>query len=421
MQHSEIEYKLKEHRLGHGFYRPNYSGFGLANLPPSILASLGCRWDGPAPLNRNVFPIDSGRNTVVLILVDALGWNLLKKSRNQIGHLMSLMNDFTPMPLTTVFPSTTSTVLTTLNTATTPAKHGIVGYSMYIKELGAICNMLDFKIINAPKDESIFEKGFAPDMILGVPTIYQRLLNQGVQSYVLTKNYLLNSGLSRATHAGAGAIGYVDVGDMFVILRKLLEREVNRPKYVFVYWPSVDTTSHTFGPWSEETLAEMRSFFFSFGEEFLSKVSSEAKRDMLVLITGDHGHSSIRNGGVYDVLSDKYMMNMLTLPPTGDSRASFLHLKNGKVEEAIEYLSGMADNGFHSVLANDLRKEELLGSDALKPGLLDKLGDLLVLPEAGRAIFYPFKNEKTFTQKGSHAGLTDDELFVPLFSVDFGP
>jgi len=419
MHINEIEEKLKEMKLNDGLFKPNYKGGGLANLPSTVFLSLGCKCDGPPPLDRRYFYEGTTYNTVVLILVDAFGWNLLKMSKNQTNQVENFVNEYPPLPLTTVFPSTTSTVLTTLNTCAAPAKHGIVGYSMYIKELGAICNMLDFKIINAPKDETIFEKGFSPESLLGLPTVYQKFSNEGIASYVLTKNYLLNSGLSRAIHNGAGTAGYVDVGDMFVLLRKLLERNVNQTKYIFVYWPSVDTASHNFGPWSEETQAEIRSFFFSFYSEFLSKLKNEIKRDLLLMITGDHGHSAIQNGGVYDVLSDKYMMEMLTLPPTGDSRASFLHVKNGKIDDVIDYLSSKFNSSFYLMQTKELINKELLGSKELKPGLIDKLGDLLILPYAGKAVFYPFKNERSFTQKGGHAGLTDDELFVPLFAISF--
>jgi predicted AlkP superfamily pyrophosphatase or phosphodiesterase len=417
MRDIEIESRLKETKLTDCFYKPHYKGSGLANLPSSVFLSLGCKWDGPPPLDKHYLNDGAVYNTVVLILVDALGWNLLKMSKNKINQVRNIINEYQPLPLTTVFPSTTSTVLTTLNTCSTPAKHGVVGYSMYFKELGAICNMLDFKIVNAPKDETIFEKGFSPENLLGLPTIYQRLSNEGIASYVLTKNYLLNSGLSRAIHNGASTIGYVDVGDMFVLLRKLLERNLGQTKYIFVYWPTVDTASHNFGPWSEETQAEVRSFFFSFYSEFLLKLRIETKRDLLVMITGDHGHSAIQNGSVYDVSSDSYMMEMLTLPPTGDSRASFLHVKNGKTNDVIEYLSGRFDDSFYPVHIQELINKELLGSEKLKSGLLDKLGDLLILPREGKAVFYPFKNEKYFTQKGGHAGLTDDELFVPLFTI----
>lgn len=419
MQSDEIECKLKEDKLGENLYRPNYAGLGLVNLTSSILLMLGCKWQGPSPLSKSLYPLDQSYDNVVLILVDALGWNLLKRSKETLTGLGELVERHQPLPITSVFPSTTSTVLTTVSTGSSPARHGIVGYSMYIKELGAICNMLDFKIINASRDESIFEKGLDVADLLGLPTIYQKVSAQGIVPYILTKNHLINSGLSRATHTGANTVGYVDVGDMFVLLRKLLERNTNQSKYIFAYWPSVDTASHNYGPWTDETMAEVRSFFFSLRYEFLSRIGSEIKKDTLIIITGDHGHSAIYNDGVYDVSTDSRMMDMLTMPPIGDPRASFFHLKKIDTDEAVEYMESKFDGSFYFLDIKQLEKTGLLGPDSLKHGLIDRLGDLLVLPDRGKAIFYPFKNEKVFTQKGSHAGLTDDELFVPLLAIDF--
>src|SRR5579885_2450043 len=103
-------------KLSDGLYKPDYRGAGLANLPSSVFLTLGCKWDGPPPLDKHYLNEGTAYNTVVLILVDALGWNLLKMSKNRINQVRNIINEYQPLPLTTVFPSTTSTVLTTLNT-----------------------------------------------------------------------------------------------------------------------------------------------------------------------------------------------------------------------------------------------------------------------------------------------------------------
>jgi hypothetical protein len=414
---SEAEAELRKKVFKDGFFLPSYDGFGISNLPSTVASLLDAGTIALPTLNGDIVDIGSKYSSVVVILVDALGWKLVKKCRNESRQLEALVDMFQPKPITTAFPSTTSTVLTTLNTGYSPAEHGVVGYSMYIKELGFVGNMLDFKIINAPRDESIFEKGILPADFLGLPTVYQTLAQRGVESYVLTRNYIMNSGLSRMTHAGAGSLGYVDVGDMFVILRKLLERNEGLPRYVFVYWPSVDTASHTFGPWGEETAAEVRSFFFSLQEELLSKLSKRAKEGCSLLITADHGHSQIEEGGVFDASTDSKLMDMLMIPPTGDSRASFLHVKKGVEEDVRRYLSTKFGSSFYVTDIQEAVKKGLFGRATLRKGLLERLGDLLVLPEQGKAIFYPFRHERDYTQRGAHAGLTEDELFVPLFWV----
>lgn len=413
----ELETELKSHTVFAGNLRPNYSGFGLSNLPSTIASHLGCRIPGASVLSRKVDDFDADYSTVILLLVDGMGWNLIKSLAKDNRYLADLSNKFPPSPLTTVFPSTTSTAITTLSTGKSPGEHGIIGYTMFVKELGTIVNMLDFKAVNSPKDETIFEKGIPPEEFLGIPTFYQLLSREGIQSFVLTKNYILGSGLSKITHAGAHLNGYVDVGDMFVILRRLLESNRGLRKYVFVYWPSVDTASHAFGPWSEETAAEMRSLFFSLQEEFLGKLPGQLRKNTLLLITADHGQSQIVDGGAFDASTDKEFMDMLIMPPTGDSRTAFLHVKEGREGNVEEHLKKKFGRSYSCMNVGNAIDLDLLGPGTRKKGLADRLGDLMILTESGRSIFYPFKPNSVYNQKGAHSGLTEDELLIPLFKI----
>src|SRR3712207_8101519 len=47
-------------------------------------------------------------------------------------------------PLTSTFPSTTVNALTPMTTAALPAEHGILGYTLYLWELGAVSEMIRF-------------------------------------------------------------------------------------------------------------------------------------------------------------------------------------------------------------------------------------------------------------------------------------
>jgi hypothetical protein len=413
----EIEAELKSRILYRSNLKPSYNGYGVSNIPATISSLLGCRTHANPPLARKIENYDRSYSTVVLLLIDGLGWNLLKRSVKSSDNLAELTESFPPAPITTVFPSTTSTVITTLSTGRTPAEHGVVGYTMYVKQLGSIINMLDFKSVNSPKDDNIFDKGFPPEDFLGVPTFYQNLSKEGVQSFVLTKNYLLGSGLSRMTHIGAHQNGYVDVGDMFVLLRKLLENNLGLRKYVFVYWPSVDTASHIFGPWSEESAAEIRSLFFSMKAEFASKLTQDVCKDTLLMLTADHGQSQIPDEGVYDVSVDREFMDMLVMPPTGDSRTVFLHVKEGLKEKVEGHLRKRFGEAFKCMDVESAIEGGLFGPGEKKKGLRDSLGDTIILTDAGRAIFYPFKIGSSYNQRGAHSGLTEDELLVPYFGI----
>lgn len=68
-------------------------------------------------------------------------------------------------------------------------------------------------------------------------------------------------------------VPYISLSDMLVLLRKTLERRIEKSAYVSVYWPHLDGISHFSGPYSEEALAELRVFSRSFEEEFIRKIS----------------------------------------------------------------------------------------------------------------------------------------------------
>ncbi|MDG6939041.1 MAG: alkaline phosphatase family protein [Nitrososphaerota archaeon] len=407
---------LKEDPLSEGMYRPNYGGRGLANLPSSIFDMLSCRADGWPALDGDVVPRGAHHSTVILFLVDAFGYSLFQDSLKKSPYLEKFASLFPPAAVTTVFPSTTATALTTLNTGVPPSRHGIVGYTMYLKEFGLIGNMLDFKAVTSPKDDSLFDKGLSPGGFLGVPTVHQRLREQGVESYVVTKNIIINSGLSRMVHTGAGIIGYASLGDMFVQLRRLLERRAGRPKYVFVYWSAVDTVCHMYGPKTEEAASEVRSFFYSFHEEFLTRLSPRVRKDCAALLTADHGQ--VRVDRVYDTHRDKELMDMLVIPPAGDSRVSFLHAKGGASERMKLHIKKSRPS-YLSMDVGEALRSGLLGGTSPKAGLLDRLGEVVTIAGPNEATFYPFK-DKVFPNKGAHSGLSEDELVVPLFYAPFG-
>src|ERR1051325_7749018 len=109
---------------------PNYEGAGLVNLMASIVASRG-----GAPLHAQLnFPLEiqAARN-VVLLIDDGLGDNLLAR-RGAGGELARRRR----RAITSVFPSTTASAITTSYTGRTPLEHGLTGWFQYFGEAGCV-------------------------------------------------------------------------------------------------------------------------------------------------------------------------------------------------------------------------------------------------------------------------------------------
>ena len=86
---------------------PRYQDYCFANLPSTILKLFGCHHPNPA-LPSNVFPYPQKYQRLILILIDAFGFQNFK---NQQSQFRFLTNKTIVSPLTSVFPSTTAAAI----------------------------------------------------------------------------------------------------------------------------------------------------------------------------------------------------------------------------------------------------------------------------------------------------------------------
>jgi hypothetical protein len=119
---------------------PDYENTSIVNLMASILQGLGSHSNQHSALRV----LDKDRflraRNIVLLVIDGLGYNYLI---NNARH--SSLHKFLHGRLTTVFPSTTATAITTFMTGLAPQQHGLTGWFTYFKELGSILTVLPVK------------------------------------------------------------------------------------------------------------------------------------------------------------------------------------------------------------------------------------------------------------------------------------
>ena len=113
---------------------PAYGTGSLADLLPSVLTSLGVAGEA-SPLEL----APTGR--VVVLLVDGLGLELLARHADAAPFLSSLA----PRPLTTGFPSTTVTSLSSFGTGLPPGEHGLTGFTSWVQEVEQVVGWLSWR------------------------------------------------------------------------------------------------------------------------------------------------------------------------------------------------------------------------------------------------------------------------------------
>ena len=119
--------------------KPDYAGGSLVNLMRSLGDTLGVASNAYAPLRL----LDATRlrraQRIVLLVIDGLGDDLLE----QLGP-HSALRTLKAGTITSVYPPTTATAVTTLMTGLAPQQHGLTGWFMHFRKLGAVTAVLPF-------------------------------------------------------------------------------------------------------------------------------------------------------------------------------------------------------------------------------------------------------------------------------------
>jgi predicted AlkP superfamily pyrophosphatase or phosphodiesterase len=336
---------LKKRSFLGDFVLPDYQGLCIKNILTHVGAVFG--------LGPQVYPSDymvetKGAEKVVLFIFDGLGYNrLVHYIGNHNGTLRELSEKGTLKPLTTVFPSTTSTVLASIFTGLTPAQHQILGYHMFSKKYGVVYNTLDMKPVYGYNSKVELAK----DYIYSIKPILPNIEQNGVKTTVLTKAAIAGSGLSEIIHRDCRLIPYLLETDMFVQLRKALEQR--GPALIIVYHSGVDTLAHKYGPYSEEVTFELASVEHNL-RYFIDSLSNETKKQTLMVFGADHGLADVNQP--YYLKDHADLNSRLMLPPVGDGRATYLYAKPDQKTEL--------ENAFH----RDIEGFKLLPSDELIHG-----------------------------------------------------
>jgi len=400
--------------------RPDYQGLSLVNLTATILKLFGREPPHP-PLPEGLLPDLGGVRKVILLVLDALGWEGLQPLLQEGELIFSKLvegHEGRLLQLTSTFPATTTTALATLTTGLTPAEHGLLGFRLFLKEFGLVANMLTLSPEGFNRPDVLLELGLKPRRFFPAETVYERLSPE-VKSFALIKLPFVRSGLSHLLYRGAQVQPIIGSSDLSLQMRRLLEQDPNGLLFLGAYWDALDGIGHLYGPSQEELQAELRQLSFSLEHEFLEKLSPKVAQGTLLLITADHGQVEVRKKEMFSITRHPRLMRSLLLPPTGDFRASYLHLRRGELGPIKRYLRRYADR----LLVLESDEALVMGLFGPPPGIgireewQPRLGDLVLLARGRGFIFYPYSD---LILKGYHGGLSPEEMLVPLLALRLG-
>jgi predicted AlkP superfamily pyrophosphatase or phosphodiesterase len=382
-----------------GYVLPDYAGGSVVNLMSSIATALG--GDSPYPPLEALPPESlAGARHLVLLVVDGLGHGFLSGRDGALRrHLVG--------PLTSVFPSTTASAIPTFLAGLAPQQHGLTGWNMYFREIGAVVAPLPFRVRTGR--HALRDAGVTPAQLFGLTPLFDRL---PVSSHVVSPRQIVHSDFNVTLAGKAKRHGYESLDEMFALIAGLLRIEAPK-RYIHAYWPQLDSLAHEFGIGS----APVAEAFASLDAGFARLAEIARQTGSRIVVTADHGF--IDTDETIDLDDHPGLRDTLLLPLCGEPRVAYAYLRAGRVAQFEAYVRTHLAGRVDAIPSDAVVRQGWLGPGTPHPGLRDRLGDYVLIPR-GRAILRDWlAGEVRYTHVGVHGGLSAEEMLVPLVVSPF--
>lgn len=377
---------------------PNYHGGSLVNLIASIVGACGGSTEH-APLTLLPSQALASARNIVFFLIDGLGYNYLA----DIGRGGALA-DHLAGSLTSVFPSTTASAITTSFTGLTPQQHGLTGWFSWFPEADVLAAALPFK--RRGDDRPLVELDITPARLFDAQPLVDAL---AVRPIIVSQRRIVDSEYSRHFGGRAERHAYDDLAGLVAAIEAAVGSTSER-KYVYAYYPEFDAVAHKHGVASRQARTRLTAIDAAFAD-LLRRLSGTST---VLIVSADHGFIDTAPHEALELEDYPELAELLRLPLSGEPRVAFCHVRAGCVEAFIERARIRLGE-----YADVRRSAELISAGWFGPGephprLADRVGDVALVMRGHYTIKDRLPGEKRHVLIGNHGGVTEDEMLVPL-------
>ena len=366
---------------------PAYAASTLVDLMPSLGAHLQV-----ADCPEDVLRLPAADRYVV-VLIDGLGWNLLRRAVREAPYLGSLLGD--AQPITSGVPSTTVTSLASLGTGLPPGQHGMVGYTSRVPSTGEILNALTW-------ESDLVARAYQTK-----PTFFERAVEAGVAVSSVALERFQVTGLTEAALRGADFVPFQSEAAEDLRIELTVEAAARGDRsVVYAYERELDHCGHVLGCQSETWLDQLRRI-----DAMCERLRDALPDDVRLIVTGDHGMVDV--AAEHQIVAEDEPVLMAGVSAlAGEGRFRQLYVDEDRPEAvARRWQERLGD------LAWVRTRDEAIADGwfgAVDDQLLERWGHVLVAMREDWAVMTrQFPRELTLI--GMHGSLTPDEMYVPLF------
>jgi hypothetical protein len=364
---------------------PGYGRSTLADLSTSVLASLG------VPGEDNVLGLPAVRRACLLV-VDGLGWDLLRSHRAAAPFLAGLLD--TGCWLTAGFPSTTVTSLGSLGTGRPPGQHGMLGYQVRVPSTGQLLNALRW-------DKAVDPVAWQPGS-----TIYQRTAAAGIGAFRVAAGAFRQSGLSTAAMRGAD---YHAADTLGALVESAAIALASVPRgLVMVYTGDLDSTGHARGcttPAWRYQLAHV--------DRLAEQLAGALPAGTALHVTADHGMVDVPPARRIDADLIPALREGVALLG-GEPRARHVYAMPGAAADVLAAWRATLGDSAWTVSRDEAVEEGWFGP--VESAMADRIGDVVAAACGQSAVVATVAEPRESRLVGMHGSLTPSEQRVPLLT-----
>ena len=357
---------------------PDYAGANVRGIVPALLGPSS--WTSGLP---DWMPsVVAGAHSVVLLVLDGLGWDQLQDHRDLMPTVASMSGG----PIHTVAPTTTATALSSITTGLTPAEHGLIGYRIVLG--GEIMNVLRWTV-----GEQAVRRSRPPQDIQPFDPFLGRTVP------VVSPAELQNSAFSEAHLRGCRPVGWRAASSIAVEARRQVEAG---ERFVYCYYGGIDKIAHErgFGPYYE---AELRA-----ADVLVADVLAALPTGTALLVTADHGQVHV---GDRIVVPSAALLADVTMQ-SGEGRFRWLHTPKGAADDVAAVALDEVGDVAWVATKQQMLDEQWFGA-SMAPEIRSRLGDVALVAREPVSFDDP-ADSGPFELVCRHGSLTSAEVNVPL-------
>ncbi len=358
---------------------PNYQN-SIMNVSNSILKSYGIKTKY-ATIPFLDEQLSKNYNHIIYILLDGMGVNIIKKFLKNDDPLKQYM----AKEITSVFPPTTVAATNAVLSAVPPIVNGHLGWVQYFEKE-------DIDLIVFQNTDFYNNKKIPKEDLRAKYLSYKRLGEQINEQNpdIITNEFFPN-------FIENGSASFKEEIEKVLLVTHNTDKSFN-----YLYWTQPDLVEHQTGIYSKDTQAILTNLNQDFTE-----LIENIEDDTIVICIADHGLTNIKPLSLFE---NEELMALLKRKPSIEPRAMNFFVKENSANR-FKSLFNQAYSKYYKLYTKDELLASKLFGEGKKHQLIDMfLGDFLAI--AIDEYMFSLNKEKGYL--AHHAGLSEDEMIVPL-------